>query len=182
MLGCVIWCGVPTPVIIGQGTFEEMLALPQSFRSTLTPAGYEGQNEAEGITVQPAIPKWLKNGNRVWLKKKAPAFSEKKERTTHIPTPLPDDITQVLNDLLVYNTSNRVSNVISKIGNVTTKDFGKILGLTVKDMLEDYDKEHEVPFHVSTEKHYKSAVKILNSEVSTVVRVEFVKHLEEEND
>ncbi|AUE23072.1 RNA ligase [Citrobacter phage CF1 ERZ-2017] len=43
-----------------------------------------------------------------------------------------------------YVTINRVNNVISKIGTVTTKDFGRVLGLTMKDILEEAAREEVV--------------------------------------
>lgn len=45
--------------------------------------------------------------------------------------------------LEAYVTENRLNNVISHIGEVTLpKDFGKIMGMFSKDILEDYMKEH----------------------------------------
>lgn len=49
----------------------------------------------------------------------------------------------LMNELLEYSTEQRVSNVLSKIGQVSHKDFGKILGLTVQDIFEEFTKDTE---------------------------------------
>jgi len=49
----------------------------------------------------------------------------------------------MLPELEAYVTENRLNNVISHIGEVTLpKDFGKIMGMFSKDILEDFMKEH----------------------------------------
>jgi hypothetical protein len=82
-----------------------------------------------------------------------------------------------MNELLTYNTEQRVSNVISKIGQVTNKDFGKILGLTVQDILEDFTKETEREPKKEAEDNWKQFNKLLGAEVAKTVRAEFLKHL-----
>ncbi len=47
----------------------------------------------------------------------------------------------MLDVLACYVTLNRINNVISKIGTVTPKDFGKVMGLTVQDILEETSRE-----------------------------------------
>jgi len=81
--------------------------------------------------------------------------------------------------MLEYNTPQRVSNVISKIGAVTNKDFGKILGLTTQDLLEEYTKETERDPKMIAESNWKAFLKLLQSEVGKEVRTQFVVALED---
>ena len=84
----------------------------------------------------------------------------------------------LLNELLTYNTEQRVSNVISKIGQVTNKDFGRILGLTVQDILEDFTKDTARDVKVEAEDNWKQFHKLLAAEVGKTVREQFVKALD----
>src|SRR3990167_3357307 len=73
-----------------------------------------------------------------------------------------------------YDTEQRVCNVVSKFGHVTNKDFGKMLGLTVQDILEDFTRETEREPKVEAEDNWKQFNKLLSNEVGKTVRVEFL--------
>ena len=61
-----------------------------------------------------------------------------------------------------YVTENRLANVVSHIGEVHfPKDFGKVMGLFSKDVLEDFLKEHG-NLYTALE---KSEQKLLNKEL-----------------
>jgi Rnl2 family RNA ligase len=159
------------------GTLAECLALPNTFKSTLTPEDYEGENNAEGLVIEPVEPAWFNNGSRIYFKNKTESFTEKKPKETKV-FELSEAESDLMNELLTYNTVQRVSNVISKIGAVTNKDFGKILGLTVQDMFEEFTKETEREPKVEAENNWKQFVKLLQSEVGKTVRAEFLKVIE----
>lgn len=169
-------CGVPFVPLLHTGTFEECLHFRNTFQSKLTPYMYDGDNTAEGIVIEPLNPKWWKNGSRVYFKNKSTAFSEKKQRAPKEKAGLSEEGNAVLNSLLEYCTEQRVSNVISKVGNITSKDFGKILGMTIKDILEDFQKDTERDAQQVDE--WSLISKALNKEVGVVVRNEFVKYLD----
>lgn len=172
--------GIPFVPVIAIGTFAECLALSNTFKSTLTPEGYEEENTSEGLVIEPVEPNWFNNGSRLYFKNKTEGFSEKKRKPKeHIVFELSDEESELMNELLTYNTTQRVSNVISKIGQVTNKDFGKILGLTTQDLLEEFTKETEQDPKQIAESNWKAFLKLLQSEVGKEVRSQFVVALED---
>lgn len=174
------WAGISTVPVIGTGTFAECLALSNTFKSTLTPEGYEEDNTSEGLVIEPVEPNWFNNGSRIYFKNKTEGFSEKKRKPKeHIVFELSDEESELMNELLTYNTAQRVSNVISKIGQVTNKDFGKILGLTTQDLLEEFTKETEQDPKQIAEDNWKQFLKLLQAEVGKEVRSQFVLALED---
>lgn len=171
--------GIPFVPVLFTGTLKECLELNNTFQSTLTPEGYEGDNISEGLVIEPVQPAWFANGSRVYFKNKTESFSEKNRQPKEKQVfELSDQESDLMNELLNYNTEQRVSNVISKIGQITSKDFGKILGLTVQDMLEDFTKETERDAKVEAEDNWKQFHKLLSAEVGKVVRKQFVTHIE----
>jgi len=170
---------IPFVPVIHIGTFAECLALSNTFRSKLTPEGYEEDNTSEGLVIEPVEPNWFNNGSRIYFKNKTEGFSEKKRKPKeHIVFELSDEESELMNELLTYNTTQRVSNVISKIGQVTNKDFGKILGLTTQDLLEEFTKETEQDPKLIAEDNWKAFLKLLQAEVGKEVRSQFVLALE----
>ena len=171
-------CNVLWTPIIHVGTFEECLALNNTFQSKLTPVGFEGDNFEEGLVIEPMEPAWFNNGSRIYFKNKTEKFSEKKVRKEKQVFELSDVESELMSDLLLYNTVQRVSNVLGKMGAITSKDFGKILGLTVKDILEDFEKDTEVNPKVVAQDNWSHFNKILSANVSEVVRKEFLQRIE----
>lgn len=172
------WAGISTVPVIGTGTFSECLALSNTFESVLTPEGYEGENRSEGLVIEPVEPNWFNNGSRIYFKNKTESFSERQAKPKQV-FELSEDESSLLNEMLEYNTPQRVSNVISKIGQVTNKDFGKILGLTTQDLLEEYTKDTEKDPKQIAEDNWKQFLKLLQSEVGKEVRSQFVVALED---
>lgn len=172
-------CEIPFVPILCEGTLEGCLQVSDNFRSYLTPKGYEGDNAAEGVVIEPVEPRYFGNGKRVYLKNKCAAFSEKKHREPKQVKVLPYELQELLADMLCYNTTQRVDNVVSKIGEVTNKDFGKILGLTMQDMLEDFEYDMgKNPKDICGD-NWKDFNHTLKGWVSKTVREVFLKNLEE---
>lgn len=71
-----------------------------------------------------------------------------------------------------------MDNVLSKYGNITNKDFGKILGLTIQDMIEEFSEDHDVDLKLDMGDEWKQVSKLVTNEVSGVVREQFLKILE----
>lgn len=174
---CASVCILSAPAIY-TGTFAECLSLSNTFKSTLTPEGYAEENTSEGLVIEPVIPTWFNNGSRVYFKNKTASFSEKKAKPKNEVFDLSDEENSLLNDILSYNTEQRVSNVISKIGAVTNKDFGRILGLTTQDILEDFTKDTERDPKTEAESNWKQFLKLLQADVGKTVREQFVKALD----
>lgn len=170
--------GIPFVPILRFGTFGECLEYGNTFKSTLTPEGYLEENKSEGLVIEPVEPNWFNNGSRIYFKNKTESFSECQAKPKQV-FELSDEESELLNEMLEYNTPQRVSNVISKIGAVTNKDFGKILGLTTQDLLEEYTKETERDPKMIAENNWKAFLKLLQSEVGKEVRSQFVVALED---
>lgn len=148
--------------LLGRGKFDDLIQLPNMLDVVVNDynelAANEGipvankhvwkavvaeENIAEGYVLKPCYPKFFPNGSRVAIKCKNSKFSEKAKSDKPIkPKAELTDVDKVaLSTLAAYATLNRVNNVISKIGQVGPKDFGKVMGLTVQDILEEAGRE-----------------------------------------
>lgn len=163
-----------------RGTLEECLAYSNKFQSTI--AGILGYPEAEdnvceGVVIRPVIPKFCPNGQRVILKNKNEKWTEKarerKKKKPQAPVKLSEAGEKLLNEALLYVTENRLDNVISKIGEVTKEDFGKILGMFNKDIIADFEKEFGDDFIQIEKAEQKTIRKKLNAEAALIVRKKF---------
>lgn len=134
-----------------RGSLAECLKYPNAFQSKISQwLGLPDidDNICEGVVIRPVTPQYLRNGSRVLIKSKNARFAEKKSVKTRNklftePVPYSDSLKAMLPELEAYVTENRLNNVISHIGEVTLpKDFGKIMGMFSKDILEDFMKEH----------------------------------------
>jgi len=164
---------VPT---IATGDFKSVLEINTEFPTVLNP---ELGNICEGVVIAPWEPRFLSNGSRVILKKKNKKFLEKKtvRKKKSIPTLDPED-EPLYNILMQYNTEARANNVASKIGKVTHKEFGKLLGLTVQDMIQDMEADYGIGFKKSVQGDYKGFMKEVNKGVTPIVRKVYTAMLE----
>ena len=139
----------------------ECLKQPNAFQSKI--AEWLGlpaieDNICEGIVIRPVTPMYLRNGSRVLIK-------SKNERTKLFVEPVPysEELKALIVEGETYVTENRLANVVSHIGEVHfPKDFGKVMGLFSKDVLEDFLKEHG-NLYAALE---KSEQKLLNKELN----------------
>lgn len=173
--------GISFAPVLFRGNFEDCLAVNNTFKSLLTPEGYGDENIAEGVVIEPVNPAWFRNGSRVYFKNKSEKFSEKKEKTkvdVAQELSLSEASQSVLHNLASYVTESRVVSVISKIGKVGTKDFQRILGLTVQDAIEEYEKDAGVDVKDVCGEEWKAVLKMLTGLSAHIVRSEFVKHID----
>ncbi|EQA7786847.1 RNA ligase, Rnl2 family [Acinetobacter baumannii] len=145
--------GLKVAPLIARGSIEEMLKLPVEFDSivpSLTWGNMYGMhpqpapkdNVAEGLVIKPNEPMFLRTGSRIAIKYKTDAFKEKgKGKLPKIPVPLNEDDVKLLEQFSQYATQARISNVVSHIGEIGPKDFGKILGMTMHDLLTEAERE-----------------------------------------
>ena len=88
-------------------------------------------------------------------------------------------ITIMMEEVSTYITENRVNNVISHIGEVKEADIGKVIGLTAKDVMEEFVKDSKTYNLLE-----KPEAKILSKKIATltapVVRQAIYKRLMEE--
>lgn len=131
-----------------RGTLEECLERSPEFLTTI-PATLGlpeiENNWAEGKVIMPVTEKRFRSGSRVGIKHKHPKFMENKRdnKPKAPPAELPDTVKKALAEAADYVNENRLRNVLSKLGDVTQKDFGKLLGMMIKDVVEDYVKDFD---------------------------------------
>jgi len=146
---------------IDRGTLTEMLDTSPEFTSKLC------EDIAEGIVIKPLYEEALfGNGSRAILKQKSKAHSEKSSVPKKPAEPLSPELEKLYMSLSTYLTQNRLGNVLSKVGKVSTKDFGKVVGMLTKDAREDFEKEH---YEISKE-DWKAISKQVGKLASEVVR------------
>jgi len=164
-------CGFFYAKTLFRGTLAECLKQPNAFQSKIAewlelPAIED--NICEGIVIRPVTPMYLRNGSRVLIKSKNERFAERKsaKRRTKLfvePVPYSEELKALIVEGETYVTENRLANVVSHIGEVHfPKDFGKVMGLFSKDVLEDFLKEHG-NLYTALE---KSEQKLLNKELN----------------
>lgn len=141
-----------TPLIGVYDTFEEALAVEESFTSKLIRQDFDGEEEehkeTEGVVIEPNNAVYEPNGSRVYLKKKTKRFLEKggKPNIKHkVPMLLQESVQLKLDEALLFLNNNRFDSVVSKIGEVSIKDIGKVTGLLTQDIVVDMEKDLEQP-------------------------------------
>tara|TARA_R110000764_G_scaffold7941_1_gene27353 strand:- start:162 stop:1157 length:996 start_codon:yes stop_codon:yes gene_type:complete len=137
-------------------------------------------NFSEGVVLKPVVPAYFVTGSRVILKNKNPAFGEKahaKKGGVKGAPQLPevsDEAKGLLQELHSYVTENRIRNVLSKIGEVTNKDFGKVIKDLNEDVMEDFMKDNEDVFTALTKDEQKILTKSMNKASSFLLRENFL--------
>lgn len=102
-------------------------------------------NIMEGVVIRPAHKDLWMGQTRVILKNKNERFKEKShEARPELTIEYSDNVNKALAEVSAYITENRVENVISHEGEVKEEDIGKLIGLTSKDIFEEYTKDSEV--------------------------------------
>lgn len=142
---------IPVVPLIGvYDTLQEALEVNESFDSLLMRDEFNGDDkhkEAEGIVIEPNTPTFEPNGSRIYLKKKTKRFLEKSGKPT-IKHKQVSNLSPVVKEVLERSTpyicENRFNAVVSKIGEVTIKDIGKVMGLMTQDIIVDIEKDLDI--------------------------------------
>lgn len=170
--------GFATTPILGQGGLEDLLNISPEFVSPLAAEDAGEHNKSEGLVIEPITPAWLLSGSRIYLKQKSQAFKEKKDKPVHKPqVDLSEKGAEMLSLLSQRCTEQRVSNVLSKLGEVNTKQFGKLLGLFIQDVLEEVKREDGIDVKEECGDEWKAVNTAFTKEAQLVVRGVFVTHL-----
>ncbi len=127
---------------LARGPFKDVVSFDPTFQTTIPDIlglPLIENNIAEGIVLKPVISMNLPNGSRIIFKNKTEKFNETKKIKTVLED-IPPEVQEVQDEILQMITMNRLNNVISKIGEVTEKDMGKLIGLLSRDVLDEYQK------------------------------------------
>lgn len=166
-----IGLGFDVVPVLADGTLEEMLAISPEFVSPLAAEDAGEYSKSEGIVIEPVNPSYMSNGSRIYLKQKSLSFKEKKDKpVAKVAVEMSEPAKKLLGLMLQRCTSQRVDSVISKLGEVTGKDFGKVVGLFTQDVLEEVVREEGVDIKVSSGDEWKAIQTYFAKEASLVVR------------
>lgn len=176
-------CAIGTvPLLAVVNTLDEALEYPNDKPSVVYQI-YDlpelEDNIMEGVVIRPAKADLYMGMTRVILKNKNMKFKEKSHvKRPNLTQEYSDNLNQVLAELTSYITENRVENVISHEGEVVESDIGKIIGLTIKDIMEEYVKESKI-FNLLEKVETKIVSKRLPGMVAPVVKTAIYRRLRE---
>lgn len=161
---------------IFKGKFEECLQHDPVFQTRIPKIfgleEIEG-NIAEGFVMKPVHPIKDENGDMIALKKKPKEFHEKaraKNKPRKQEIKLSEMGEKMLEEGRNYVTENRLNNVMSKIGDVTRENLGKIIGAFRKDIIKDFEKDAEEELNEIPEKEKMVLYKALGREACDLAR------------
>lgn len=173
-------CGFKVVPELFRGTFEECLQHPNEF-ITKIPEIYglepiEG-NVCEGVVLKPIECKRFSNGDRVILKNKNDKFKEKgkmKKIKSNKQIVITDEQRKWAEEITKYIEPNRLYNLFSK-GEVKKdwNQFGKMVGLFFKDVLEDFIKDN--PEFNELEKNEKKIIQNLAKPIAQKITREVLR-------
>lgn len=176
---------IPFLPALETGTLTECLQYPNEFNSTI-PLMHNlpeiENNICEGVVIRPFKTIRYDNGERVIFKNKNQKFTEKENTKKQNKEPIkemPLYLSKTCKDSNQYINENRLRNVLSKIGEITQKDFGKILGLFCKDVVEDFSKDNEDYEHLK-DSEIKIVNKYINKNCSILIRNNFLNIIDGE--
>lgn len=183
---------LPHPIIVKRGTFDEVLNTPNDFIDTTGNILFNlpliEKNITEGIVIKPNIPLRFGNGSRVMVKSKNEKFKERMNKAPKAPKeiiPMNELEKKYFEIYREFITESRLMSVFSKVGKVDTKAFGQIMGLFIKDLYNDFDKEYaeEIKQLEDTlsvdEFNLAKTKKELSKEIAEFIRPIFLKYLDE---
>jgi len=161
---------------LARGPLKDVIGFDPTFQTTIPDIlGLPSieNNIAEGVVLKPVIPMNLPNGSRVIFKNKTEKFNETRKIKTSVLEDIPPEVQEVQDEILQMITMNRLNNVISKIGEVTEKDMGKLIGLLSRDVLDEYQKIYGDKLTELKRKYRKVVTKSLAIQCKITVLVYF---------
>ena len=170
--------GLPFLPAIFRGSLADCLNQPNLYQTTIPKLHGLPEienNTGEGNVIRPVNVLHFGNGSRVIFKNKNDKFSEKehKKQPKAPQEPLPDHLLKLNEEAYKYVTENRLRNVLSKIGQINEKEFGKLLGLYSKDVVEDFAKDF--PDYLTLElKERKKVTRFINGQCGNTIRPNFL--------
>ncbi len=132
-------------------------------------------NLVEGVVIRPVDVRHLPSGSRVLIKHKNEQWSDKirKPRVRQPAVALAPEVQALLDAALEYATPARVPAAVSKVGEVTRRQFGQLVGMTAQDMHADFLGEHERAFLDLAQAEQKVITKALAREATDLVKQYF---------
>ncbi|MEK7432767.1 MAG: RNA ligase family protein [Cyanobacteriota bacterium] len=167
--------------ILFRGNLKDALIYPNNFESKI-PEWLNlpkiENNLCEGVVIKPIEHKILGNNTRLILKNKNKKWEEKTETVNKVKekSDLSPKVEGICLKIENYITKNRLDNVTSKIGEVTMKDFVKILELYSTDVMKDFNKDNESELETLNKKEMEVITKVLNDKSVKLIRSNLMKN------
>jgi len=184
--GIMFNSGIPYTKELYRGTLRECLKYSNNYNSTVPELfGFDNldNNICEGNVIKPVNLLFHGNGSRVVLKNKNEKFKEisgeSKTNTIKVKKEDPIEVSEIKPVVLTYINENRLKNVLSKIGPVSGQEFGKIMGLFSKDVVEDLIKDCEDYLHLE-KLNVKKVNSFVNKECGNLIRANFLNIIDGE--
>lgn len=167
--------------VLFTGKFEDAINYSNEFQSTI-PDRFGlpkiENNICEGIVIKPVNVYFFNSGSRVILKSKNNKFKEKRDTSKSKKVRKIVEYNDVQNTLIseieLYVTENRLRNVISKIGEIQDKDFGKLLGGMIKDIIIEYKKDNKI------DENFNIVLPAIKKSITILIRKNFLNIIDGE--
>ena len=172
-------CGFMYDRPLFRGTLDECLSYPNMFVTHIPEwlgLPQIGDNVCEGVVIRPVEPAFLNGGGRVIFKNKNEKFEERKQvsdKSQSLKIPMEGEILDYYNKISSFITENRLRNVLSHMGPITSKDFGKIASAFNKDIMEDFLKDNK-DFNKLEKNQTKRISKEITRITTTLIRDNFL--------
>jgi len=189
-VGCrpieILFIGSFEGAILVKNDFESKYVCPQKVKESGVEAhGQEAVDYlciTEGVIIEPVDPVNY-FGDTFKYKSKNMKFEEKhntgyKEKTSAVEKALnnlTDEERDALTDMDQYITNPRYDAVVSKIGEVTIKDFSKVLKAFVEDVLEDIKEDYQ-EYRECFPDLSKDAMMLFTNEVKAFIRPKLLEN------
>jgi len=154
--------GFDTAPILYSGKLNDCLMYKNDTSTKISKSG----SIMEGVVIKGHYQHCVDHNNNILIiKNKNEKFSEIKKKVKHVM--------QCSVDFGNYITSNRLLSVISKLGGVgelDQKDFGSVLGLYCKDVIEDLIQDEVIPENYKKIDGLKNIHKFISKDVATLLK------------
>lgn len=154
---------------------EESNEFPSRVANIIYGTEFDPDNIAEGLVLSPIRALHTPNGSRVMIKNKSEKFTEKSKRKNRDskssePNPFIDLAEPYINQ-------NRLDAVLSKLGEIGPKDFGRVIQLMSADVIEDMIKDDDLPEDWRKKDDFKLAGKGVTNGVSKFLKENLLSKL-----
>jgi len=171
-------CGFLYAKSLYVGSFESCMLYDTKFNSTI-PKIFNlpelEENLVEGVVIKPMDSRILPNGERIILKKKNESFSERKQVKIRKVVTYTDEENEIIAEMVSYLNDNRIRSAISKLGEITNKDFGKLSGEINRDIIEEFSgTDLNESYQALDKSNRKKINKKLSFEVANTLRGKFL--------
>lgn len=181
-------CGIDTVPVLMKGTYNQCASFDVEFPSTLTDHEYvkglklTPEQElhrvaSEGIVIEPVSPVFCQE-KRIVLKKRSTKFEEfkspkaEKNYSQKLLDTMNDKTKEIYMMVSDMVCENRFESTISKIGEVSIKDFNKVQGLMFQDILQVVSDNYDgIQLDKLLDKEdFRSVKTVVMNEISNLIR------------